>query len=120
MNSVPPNTPLLNNKNPELRRRSGFAVLGFLLVLFTPPGKFLVGAFDVVAALHMVAGALGIVDAKGGAVVALGHAALLDHRVRQRNGRLQALFQFSYHCCSRTKDSCSRLPQPGQTKDEVR
>lgn len=71
-----PNTPLLNSKNPELHRRSGLAVLGFLLVLFTPPGKFLVGAFDVVAALHMVAGALGIVDAGGGiAVGPLGIAA---------------------------------------------
>ena len=53
-------SPLLNNKNPELHRRSGFAVLGFFLVLFTPPGKFLVGAFDVVATLHMVAGAEGV------------------------------------------------------------
>ena len=85
-----PASTLLNKKNPELHRRSGFAVLGFLLVLFTPLGKLLVGALDVVAALHMVAGALRIVDAGGGVVVALGHTALLDHRVRQRDGRQQA------------------------------
>lgn len=72
-------SPLLNNKNPELHRWSGFAVLGFLLVLFTPPGKFLVGAFDVVTAPHMVAGALGIVDAGGG--VAVGPLGIAAERI---------------------------------------
>ena len=38
----------------------------------------------------MVAGALGIVDAGSGIVISLSHAALFDHRVRQRNGRQQA------------------------------
>ena len=80
-------SPLLNNKNPELHRRSGFAVLGFLLVLFTPPGKFLVGAFDVVAALHMVAGALGIVDAGGG--VAVGPLGIAAKRI--------AYFLYNFH-----------------------
>ena len=41
------------------------------------------------AALDMVAGALGVVDAGGGVVVGLGHAALFHHRVRQRDGRQQ-------------------------------
>ena len=66
------------------------AALVFDSVLFTPLGKFFIRALDVVAALHMVAGALGIVDAGSGIVISLSHAALFDHRVRQRNGRQQA------------------------------
>ena len=66
------------------------AALVFDSVLFTPLGKFFIRALDVVAALHMVAGALGIVDAGGGIVISFRHAALFHHRVRQRNGRQQA------------------------------
>ena len=54
--------------------------------LFTPLGKFFVRTLDVVAALYMMTGALGIVDAGSGIVIRLCYAALFDHRVRQRNG----------------------------------
>ena len=55
-----------------------------------PLGKLCVCALDVVAARNMVAGTQAVIDAGGGVIVGLGHAALFHNRVGQRDGRQQA------------------------------
>ena len=52
------------------------------LLSFTPFCKLFVGALDIVAAAHMVIGALVVIDAGNGVVVGLSHAAFFHHRVR--------------------------------------
>ena len=55
-----------------------------------PLGKLCVCALDVVAARNMVAGTQAVIDAGGGVIVGLGHAALFHNGVGQRDGRQQA------------------------------
>ena len=79
-----------SNDNKRKKERFHAGTLLLCLLSFTPFCKLFVGALDIVAAAHMVIGALVVIDAGSGVVVGLSHTAFFHHRIRQRDGRQQA------------------------------